>query len=139
MTISTTVNSLLLTFGPLLATYHGFNLKEHRAYGATILGGLAFLLTQIVKFILLAVLASLFFSHDDYEDEDSGNKSLFIGQDILKCVIDVVDLFGLYYLLNQKKLVSVSGEPYLKILAVSIGWAAAELLFSNLLNIIFLY
>ena len=66
MTISTTINSLLLTFGPLLATYHGLNLKENRAYGATLFGMLAFFLTQIVKFILIALIVPLFFPNDDF-------------------------------------------------------------------------
>jgi hypothetical protein len=61
MTISTTINSMLLTFGPIFVTYHGFNLKDYHAYGACFFGALAFLLTQIAKFIIMALLIPVFF------------------------------------------------------------------------------
>jgi hypothetical protein len=66
MTVSTTINSLLLTFGPLLVTYQGLNLKQYNAYPACFFGALAFLLTQVAKFILLAIAFPLFFPNEDF-------------------------------------------------------------------------
>ena len=36
-------------------------------------------------------------------------------------------------------MITVAGEPYLKTIAVALGWAAADFVSGNLLNIIFLY
>jgi hypothetical protein len=69
MTVSTTINSMLLTFGPIIVTYSGFGLKDYRAYNACLFGALAFLLTQIAKFILLALLVPVFFPSDDFTDD----------------------------------------------------------------------
>lgn len=60
MTVTTTINSLLLTFGPIYATYNGFNLKDYNAYPAAFFGALGFMLTSIAKFILLAILVPIF-------------------------------------------------------------------------------
>lgn len=61
MTVSTAINSLLLTFGPVIVTYHGFNLKRVNGYSASFMAAIAFLLTQIGKFILLAFMFPIFF------------------------------------------------------------------------------
>ena len=71
MTISTTINSLLLTFGPIIVTYQGFNLKEYHAYSASLYGAGAFVLTQMVKFILLAILVPIFFPNEDFTDDSA--------------------------------------------------------------------
>ena len=60
MTVTTTINSLLLTFGPIYATYNGVGLKEYKAYGAFLYGVFAYIVTSIVKFLLLAILVPIF-------------------------------------------------------------------------------
>ena len=60
MTVTTTINSLLLTFGPIYATYNGFGLKDYKAYPAAFYGAFAFIVTSIVKFLLLAILVPIF-------------------------------------------------------------------------------
>ena len=136
MTVSTTINSLLLTFGSIIATYQGFNLKEYHAYPGCFFGALAFLLTQIAKIIILAILVPIFIHSDDLVD-DSEEKSFIFAQDLLKAVVGMVDLIGLYILFNSKRLVNILGDIDVKIMAIGLGWAAAELLSHNFLNIFF--
>ena len=139
MTVSTTINSMLLTYGPLLVTYYGYNLKSYNAYHACFFGALAFLLTQIAKFIILAILFPLVFPSQDFVEETSGDAraTFVVEHDILKAVVSVVDLIGLYLLFNAKRLISVMGDIEFKILSVGLGWASAELLTCNFLDIIF--
>lgn len=59
MTVTTTINSLLLTFGPVYATYNGLNLRDYKAYPAFLYGVLAFILASIVKFLSLAILVPI--------------------------------------------------------------------------------
>ena len=89
----------------------------------------------MVKFILIALFVPYFFSSDDLADQQD-LESAALEQDILKAMVGVVDLVGFYYILNQKKWVTMTGEPHLKVLAVSLGWAAADLLSGNLLKIL---
>ena len=48
-----------------------------------------------------------------------------------------MDVVGLYFVLNAKRLVNVMGDIEVKILSVGLGWAAAELLTTNFIDIIF--
>lgn len=70
MTVSTTINSLLLTFGPIFVTYYGYNLKSYNSYSACLFGALAFLLTQVAKFILLAVIFPMVFPSSEFDEVD---------------------------------------------------------------------
>lgn len=60
-----------------------------------------------------------------------------IEHDILKALVSVIDVVGLYLVLNAKRLVTIMGDIEIKILAVSLGWAAAELISTHFLDIIF--
>jgi hypothetical protein len=51
-------------------------------------------------------------------------------------VIGVLDIVGLYILFNGKRLVNVLGDIDIKILAIGLGWAFAELLTGNFINIV---
>ena len=85
MTVSTTINSLLLTFGPILVTYQGLNLKQYNAYNALFFGVVAFLLTQVVKFILLAIMFPILFPSQDFDDGSSEASAGFvIEHDVLR-------------------------------------------------------
>ena len=55
---------------------------------------------------------------------------------MLRAVVSVIDIVGLYLLFNSKRLVSVTGDIEVKIIAIGLGWAAAELLTSHFLSII---
>ena len=137
MTVSTTINSLLLTFGPIIVTYSGYNLKNYNAYHACFFGALAFLLTQIAKFILLAILFPIIFPVQDFDETDSTKSSFVLEHDILKAVVSVSDVIGLYLIFTAKRLINVMGDIEIKILSVGLGWASAELLTTNFLDIIF--
>ena len=135
MTVSTTINSMLLTFGPILVTYSGYNLKQYNAYHACFFGALAFLLTQIAKFILLAILFPLIFPNQDFDETD--HSSFIVEQDILKAVVSASDVIGLFLVFNAKRLINVLGDIEVKILSVGLGWATAELVTTHFLDIIF--
>lgn len=59
-----------------------------------------------------------------------------IEHEILKGVVSCIDVVGLYFLFNAKRLINVMGDIDIKILSVGLGWAAAELLTTNFLDII---
>jgi hypothetical protein len=56
---------------------------------------------------------------------------------MLKAIIGVVDIVGLYILFNGKRLVNVLGDIDIKILSIGLGWAFAELITGNFVDIIF--
>ena len=136
MTVSTTINSFLLTFGPLIVTYQGLNLKQYNAYPGCFFGAIAFLLTQVAKFIILAIVFPIMFPGDDFGDEEQGGKFV-IEQDILRALVSCVDIVGLYFVFQGKRLQTIMGDVDVKIVAVGLGWSAAELATSNFLDIIF--
>ena len=49
----------------------------------------------------------------------------------------MIDLVGLYYLINSKKLFTVMGDVDIRLISIGLGWAAAEIFASNFLNVIF--
>lgn len=55
----------------------------------------------------------------------------------MRAVVSTIDIIGLYFLFNSKRLVSVMGDIDIKIISIGLGWAFAEMLTSNLLDIIF--
>ena len=72
MTVSTAINSMLLTFGPLIVTYQALNLKQFRAYPACFFGAVFFLITQVAKFIVLAIAFPILFPNEDFNEEANG-------------------------------------------------------------------
>ena len=140
MTVSTSINSMLLTFGPIIVAYQGLNLKKYHAYPACFYGAVAFIITQIVKFILLAILFPIMFPSDEFLEEAASSlvKTPFvIEHDILKAMVSTVDIVGLYLLFNSKKFITVMGDIEIKIISIGLGWAAAELATTHFLDIIF--
>ncbi len=68
--------------------------------------------------------------------EGMGMEDFVFEQEILKGVIGVVDIVGLYIILNSKKFIGIS-DPLVKTLAVGLGWGCAEIMSNNLMYIIF--
>ena len=128
MTVSTTVNSLLLTFGPLFVAYTGLGLKKFNAYHGCFFAAVAFLITQIAKFILLALLFPMIFPGDNIEIDSATQTTFVVEHDILRALVSVIDVYGLYYIINDKKLITIMGDIEVKILSVGLGWAFSELL-----------
>ena len=60
-----------------------------------------------------------------------------IEHDILKALVGLLDVVGLYILFNAKRLITIVGDIEIKIIAIGLGWAGAELLTSNFMDIIF--
>jgi len=87
------INSMMLTFGPLVATYQGFNLKQFNAYGVVLFSMGYYTLSQVAKFIILAILAPLIFPPTEESIYSSD-------QEMLKAVLSMVEIFVLYYLLS---------------------------------------
>jgi hypothetical protein len=54
----------------------------------------------------------------------------------MKALVGVLDVIGLYFVLNAKRMISIMGDIHIKILAVGLGWAAAEILTSNFISIV---
>ena len=137
MTVSTTVNSLLLTYGPIFVAYQGLGLKQFNAYHGCLFAAIAFLITQIAKFILLALLFPIIFPGDNVEIDSATQTAFIVEHDILRALVSVIDVYGLYYIINDKKLINIMGDIEVKILSVGLGWAFSELLTTQLLDIIF--
>ncbi len=141
MTLSTSINSMLLTFAPLVVTYQGLNLKKFNAYPGCFFGALAFLLTQIAKFIILAFMFPIFFPSEEFEgnavNETTKSSAFVVEHEILRAVVSTIDIVGLYMLFNSKRLIYIMGDIEIKIISVGLGWAFADLLTSNFLDIIF--
>jgi len=49
----------------------------------------------------------------------------------------MIDLIGLYYVINAKKLFTVMGDIDIRLISVGLGWAGADLVTTNFLNVIF--
>ncbi len=60
---------MLLTFGPVIVIYQGLKLKQFNAYPACFFGAIAFLLTQVAKFIILAIAFPIVFPSEDFGDD----------------------------------------------------------------------
>lgn len=77
-------------------------------------------------------------SEFDEADQATGGAAAFVFEhDVLKAIVSCVDIVGLYFLFNAKKLINILGDIEVKILAIGLGWAGAELLTSHFLDIIF--
>ncbi len=82
----------------------------------------------------------LVFPSSQQDIEDAGNTQandeVVIEHEMLKGIVSVVDVVGLYFLFNAKRLINVMGDIDIKILSIGLGWAAAELLTTHFLDII---
>lgn len=132
MTVTTTINSILLTFGPIYAAYNGFRLRDYKAYPAFLYGVFAYVLTSIVKFLALAILTPILLGQGGFGKEGEAHVYT-LEQNVLLGLVGLLDVVGLYILFNQKKLIVVMGDNDIKILGVGLGWAAGDLVANNLL------
>jgi hypothetical protein len=133
MAISTAVNSVLLTFGPHIVIFKGFNVQGHK-------GGIRLMLTAfflslvifIAKYSVLGLLSPLI------ENNEGGQVGGWKGmQEFLKCIINTIfDVAGLLYLFSSKDI--LRGESAkLKCITVAVGWSAFDLLARYLPDIIY--
>ena len=110
------VNCLLLTFGPLNATYRSRQLHLGGGFMGLVVAALFYVLTASCKTILMAFLLP---AHSSFSAQ------------LLEHAFNCLDALGLYFLLLTK---SVCLEHKLnKIFLVAIGWSTAKSLFHNAL------
>lgn len=81
----------------------------------------------------------IFFPSEEFEatTNDASKSTFVIEHEILRAVVSTIDIVGLYFLFNSKRLIYIMGDNDIKIISVGLGWAFAELLTSNFLDIIF--
>jgi hypothetical protein len=84
---------------------------------------------------LLALLFPIFFPGDNLDNE--AKSTYVVEHDIVRALVSIVDVVGLYLILNGKRLITVMGDIEVKIISVGLGWAFSELLTSHFLDIIF--
>lgn len=87
----------------------------------------------------MAIAFPIMFPSEDFsvQNELTGNDSHFVVEhDVLKAFISMLDLVGLYYVINAKKLFTVMGDIDIRLIAIGLGWAAAELVTSHFLDVI---
>ena len=83
----------------------------------------------------MAILVPLVFPAED-AFEGMLMEEFVLEQEVLKGVIGVVDIVGMFILLNAKKFIGIS-DPTVKTLSVGLGWGVAELLSNNVMYIVF--
>jgi hypothetical protein len=64
----------------------------------------------------------------------SGENSFDITQEVSKAIISLVDILGIYFVLNSK---AVLGDKDAKILSVGLGWNYGEIITSKILPLWF--
>lgn len=115
------LNCLLLTFAPIFVLFNSTSLKDHGIRACT--GGfLSYIGAAISKLVLYASLVPV---TEDW--------SIF--SEIPKELISIIDIYALSAAFTWKT-VRISDKKT-RMLGVGLGWAAGELLFSNLLILCF--
>jgi len=118
MTFVHFINCMALSYGPYMLTYKASVLSEYNALFKVLTAGMIYMITQLAKMMVLAT----FFPSLDSETSNFLN-------DFLKTTVDLADIAGIYFIINR-----TVGKPELKILSAGIGWAGAQVLFSNLFS-----
>ncbi|KAI4462751.1 small seven transmembrane domain-containing protein [Holotrichia oblita] len=111
-------NCIALIYVPYYLTYKYSGLSEYGAFWKCIQAGLIYMITQLAKMLILAT----FFPDND---ADLGSDVL---SEFLKTTVDIIDLGGLYIVLNR-----IPGKGHSKVLTAGIGWATAEVILSRAL------
>lgn len=82
----------------------------------------------------------MLFPSEDFAAEidplSTGTKFV-VEHDMLRALVSMIDLVGLYYVINAKKLFTVMGDIDIRLISIGLGWAAAELVSTHFLDVIF--
>ncbi|XP_054162654.1 BOS complex subunit TMEM147-like [Oppia nitens] len=108
MTFYHFINCLLLTFAPPIMLYKFSSLSEYGTIWRTGMGVLAYVVTQVCKLLIIAVVMTpnAMMSH-------------------------LIDCLGMYwFLINQNK----ASVASVKILSIALGWSVAESIFTRLVD-----
>ncbi|XP_003386780.1 PREDICTED: transmembrane protein 147-like [Amphimedon queenslandica] len=121
MTFFHFINCVALTYGPLVITYRFSGLMESSSIWSCLRVGVAYVLTQLVKMMLLATF---------YPQSETDDETLLM--DFVKCSVDVIDILGLYLIITK-----LLGKGDKKILVTAIGWASSEAIATRFLPLWF--
>ncbi|KAH9620989.1 hypothetical protein KSS87_001586 [Heliosperma pusillum] len=113
MTMFHFFNCAILTFGPHFVYFSATPLSEYDTLGTSIKAAIVYLVTALVKLVCLATFLKV-----------SDNDNFDPYQELLKLVIGLVDVAGLYYALTQLTHRNISQNH--KFQAVGLGWAFAD-------------
>ncbi|EDV19564.1 Transmembrane protein 147 [Trichoplax sp. H2] len=119
MTFFHLANCLALGYVPYFITYKYSKLSEYSAFNKCIKVGAMYFITQAVKLLALATIFPVTYDASDTLDARS---------EIIKCTIDLLDVTGLYFALSYT---TVAADC--RILAVGMGWSAAEFMATRIL------
>nr|CAG4635704.1 EOG090X0CTK [Artemia franciscana] len=123
MTFHHFVNCFALAYAPYYLTYKYSGLYDYRAIWKCVQAGLFYILTQLIKMLILAT----FFPSADISESSSAleklhKKKLVFLTEMLRNTLDLIDFGGVYYVLNR-----IPGKGPGKVLVTGVGWGAAEL------------
>uniref|UniRef100_T1JHP0 BOS complex subunit TMEM147 n=1 Tax=Strigamia maritima TaxID=126957 RepID=T1JHP0_STRMM len=116
MTLFHFANCLALAYVPYFMTYKYSGLSEYSAFWKCIQAGIAYVITQLGKMLILATF---------FPSTDRGFGIDLIGE-LLKSTVDLADLAGLHFVMTK-----IVGKGEVKFLVAGIGWATAELLLTR--------
>ncbi|KAK2178447.1 hypothetical protein NP493_543g01027 [Ridgeia piscesae] len=112
-------NCVALAYVPYVIVYKCSGLAEYSAFWKCVQAGVAYMLTQLCKMMILAT----FFPPSDLPEE-----TFDIVGEFLKCTVDFADLVGLHFVMSK-----VAGKGQLKFMIAGMGWATAELVMTRFL------
>nr|CAB3267043.1 transmembrane protein 147-like [Phallusia mammillata] len=121
MTFVHFVNCMALAYAPYVVTYKSSILSEYSALMKVLFAGMVYMLTQLAKMLTLATFFPTL--------EPTSSGAINIVGEVLKTTVDMADLVGIYFIINR-----TVGKPELKVLIAGVGWAGAQVLFSNFLS-----
>ena len=108
-------NCALLTFGPPYVIYKSY-LADFDAYANVMRSGLAYVVAQLAKMILLATFS--------FSTGAEGSTDWV--QELFKMAFSAVDAVALYYLLKSSY---ITGDKRVQVFSVGLGWAIADSVF----------
>ncbi|XP_073107908.1 uncharacterized protein [Elaeis guineensis] len=113
MTVFHFFNCAILTFGPHAVYYSATPLSEYDTIGTSAKAAAVYLGTALVKLVCLATFL---------KESENGNFDPY--QELLKVLINFIDVAGLYFALTQLTHRNISQNH--KFQAVGLGWAFAD-------------
>lgn len=115
------LNCALLAYAPYVITYKSTSLDEDKMFGACVVAALSYVVTQLTKMILVATFLGNF-----------GHEEFTFTQEAFIFFAHATDLIGIH-----KALQKVKKDTKSKTMAVGLGWACSDALFTCALPIAF--
>ena len=135
MTYTSSLNSVALILGPVIATYFAFEINRREEGQSTAFMALLLnFIAQSVKLTCLAMIALMLGMNSDTNDSDK-SLAFYWGQITLNALLAVaLETGALYYCFMQRKLMQFESRKMPKIVAISCGWAIGHLMSSQVLR-----